>query len=103
MRITMIGQIVSIAGLCITLAINACAQATATPVPTVPPIIPGVEWLPWVRDLGFPIVAFGAMFWLFRTTVSELAKSFAANTQALNDLKVAVGELRVHCERSDRR
>lgn len=39
-----------------------------------------------ISSVGFPIVAFAAMFWMMNTTIKELTATISANTQALTKL-----------------
>lgn len=40
----------------------------------------------FVSSVGFPIVAFAAMFWMMNTTIKELTVTISANTQAVAKL-----------------
>lgn len=39
-----------------------------------------------ISSVGFPVVAFGAMFWMMNTTIKELTTTISANTQAVTKL-----------------
>lgn len=39
-----------------------------------------------ISSVGFPIVAFAAMFWMMNTTIKELTTTISANTQAVAKL-----------------
>lgn len=40
----------------------------------------------FISSVGFPIVAFAAMFWMMNTTIKELTATISANTQAVAKL-----------------
>lgn len=40
----------------------------------------------FISSVGFPIVAFAAMFWMMNTTIKELTVTISANTQAVAKL-----------------
>lgn len=39
-----------------------------------------------ISTVGFPIVAFGAIFWMMNTTIKELTSTITSNTQAITQL-----------------
>ena len=43
-----------------------------------------------ISAVGFPIVAFGAMYWMCYRVIHELQETLAKNTQALTELRNAV-------------
>lgn len=40
----------------------------------------------FISSVGFPIVAFAAMFWMMNSTIKELTATISANTQAVAKL-----------------
>lgn len=40
----------------------------------------------FISSVGFPIVAFAAMFWMMNSTIKELTTTISANTQAVAKL-----------------
>ena len=97
MRTVRIGQILSLGAIALVLVVSACAQEpTQAPAPIQgSPLDP----LVWVKEIGFPISAFLLLFGFVRTTMRDTLKSIDANTQAVNDMKVAFTALKTHCER----
>ena len=92
MQTVRIGQVLALMG-CIMVVFAGAAAQTTTPAPAVAPAaLPGLEYLGYIREVGFPAAAFLLLFYLVRTTLRE-------NTAALQELVVVVRELRVHCQR----
>lgn len=44
-------------------------------------------WMQAVGSLGFPIVAYGAMFWLFKEELKEVKDALVQNTIVMNELR----------------
>ncbi len=58
----------------------------------VPASAAGPDWIAGIREIGFPAAAFVMLFALVITTLRD-------NTKAIQELVVAVRELRANCQR----